>query len=64
MHLIVAEAEDGTWFDHPDIVDGLDHARKVAHQVWDGRLPKGYAVLLYEARYVEHVEVVVASKGE
>mgnify|MGYP001603502530 CR=1 FL=1 len=60
MYLIVAEAEDGTWFDEPDTVVDLDGARMMAHQRWDGKLPRGYEVLIYKLDYVECVAVSAA----
>lgn len=57
MYLIVAEDEDGMWFDDPETVDDLEGARMIAHSHWDGKLPRGYTVLIYKLHYVEDVAV-------
>ncbi len=57
MYLVVAEAEDGTWYDEGETAVGLDTARKVARGKWDGCLPRGYEVIVYSLAYVEHVHV-------
>ena len=64
MYLFVAEAEDGTWFDDPDTVVGLDQARQLARAKWEGRLPRGYEVLIYKVDYVECVPVAAKQVEE
>ena len=55
-YLIVAEAEDGTWYDEPETAVGKDHARKIARGKWEGRVPKGYEIIIYSFSYVEAVD--------
>jgi hypothetical protein len=55
-YLIVPEAEDGTWYGEELTAVGLDEARKMARGKWEGRVPRGYEVMIYSLSYVEAVD--------
>jgi hypothetical protein len=52
-YLVALEAEDGTWYDDPEAVVGINKARLVANAQ---TLPKGYAAVIYELKFVETVK--------
>lgn len=52
-YLVALEAEDGAWYDYPEHVVGLQKARLLASAA---TLPRGYAAMIYELRFVETVK--------
>ncbi len=55
-YLIVAEAEDGTWYGEEMTAVGLDDARKLARSRWASHVPHGYEITIYALSYVEAVD--------
>jgi hypothetical protein len=52
-YLIVAEADDGTWYDEGETAVGIGKARALAKTM---KCPRGYDVTIYRLEYVEHIE--------